>query len=157
MIPTNSPTRGQPNPSKNIFFHELGLVLYRKQSTRNPTRPNSPQRPYLISTIVLYCVTVGISTIILYCIGYINHSTVLCYGRYINHSTVLCYSRDNNHSTVLCYGRYINHSLYCSISTIILYCNSISTMVVLCCITVGIWTTILYCHSLQVTIKTNLL
>ena len=50
MKPTNSPTQGQPNPRKNrfkvafwttfsqqIFFRGLGLVLYRKQTTRNPT------------------------------------------------------------------------------------------------------------------------
>ena len=51
MKPTNSPTQGQPNP-RNIklkvafghffrqffFFRGLGLVLYRKQNTRNPTK-----------------------------------------------------------------------------------------------------------------------
>ena len=58
MKPTNSPTQGQPNPEKNhnrlkvafgrlfvtaFLFRGLGLILYRKQTTRNPTQPNSPQ------------------------------------------------------------------------------------------------------------------
>ena len=59
MKPSNSPTQGQPNPRKirlkvasgplfptaNIF-RGLGLVLYRKQTTINPTQPNSAQTPY---------------------------------------------------------------------------------------------------------------
>ena len=57
MKPTNSPTQGQPNPRKiglkvafgPLFFPQqivlrgLGIVLYRKQTTRNPTQPNSLQ------------------------------------------------------------------------------------------------------------------
>ena len=59
MKPTNSPTQGQHNPKKirlkwhlghffpqQIFFRGLGLILYRKQTTRNPTKQNSPQTPY---------------------------------------------------------------------------------------------------------------
>ena len=60
MKPINSPTQGQPNPRKitlkvavgplffthsNQFFSGLGLVLDRKQASRNPTQPNSPQTP----------------------------------------------------------------------------------------------------------------
>ena len=56
MKPTNSPTQGQPSPRKNrlksgiwghffphckYFFSGSGLILYRKQATRNPTQPNS--------------------------------------------------------------------------------------------------------------------
>ena len=62
MKPTNSPTKGQPNPRKNglkvgfgpllyhnkLFFRGLGLILYRKQTTRNPTQPNSPQATYVV-------------------------------------------------------------------------------------------------------------
>ena len=50
MKPTNFPTQGQPNPRKimdkggiwatfcprQIISHELGLILYRKHTTRNP-------------------------------------------------------------------------------------------------------------------------
>ena len=32
---------------QHIIFHGLGLVLYRKQTTRNLTQPNSPQTPYI--------------------------------------------------------------------------------------------------------------
>ena len=53
MKPTNSPTQGQPKPTKNRFesgilghffpqqmvFHGLGLVLCRKQTTRNLAQP----------------------------------------------------------------------------------------------------------------------
>ena len=60
MKPSNSPTQGQPNPRKirlksgiwatffpqQIIFRGLGLVLYRKQTTRNLTQSNSPQTPY---------------------------------------------------------------------------------------------------------------
>ena len=60
MKPTNSPTQGQPNPKKirlkvafgplfptaKYFFGGLGLVLYRKQTARNQTQPNSPQTPF---------------------------------------------------------------------------------------------------------------
>ena len=54
MKPTNSPTQekiglkvafGPLFPTANIFFGGLGLVLYRKQTTRNLTQPNSPQTP----------------------------------------------------------------------------------------------------------------
>ena len=58
MQPTNSPTQGQPNPGKfglkwhlihffpqQLFFRGLGLVLYGKQTTRNPTHPDYPQTP----------------------------------------------------------------------------------------------------------------
>ena len=58
MKPTNPPTQGQLNPRKlglkwhldhffphQIFFRGLGLVVYRKQTTRNLTQPNSPQTP----------------------------------------------------------------------------------------------------------------
>ena len=51
MKPTNSPSQGQPNPRKirlkwhlghffpqQIFYRGLGLILYRKQTTRNPTK-----------------------------------------------------------------------------------------------------------------------
>ena len=31
---------------QQMIFRELGLILYRKQTRRNPTRPNSPQTPY---------------------------------------------------------------------------------------------------------------
>ena len=57
-----SSTQGQPKPRKirwkvafgPLFFSPtatilllgLGLVLYRKQTTKNPTRPNSPRTPY---------------------------------------------------------------------------------------------------------------
>ena len=55
MKPTSAPAQGQPNPRRigfkvafgplfpavNTFFRGLGLVLYRKQTTRNPTQPNS--------------------------------------------------------------------------------------------------------------------
>ena len=58
MKPTDSPTRSQPNPRKvrlkvafgppfptaNIFSW-VGID-FRKQTTRNPTQPNSPQTPY---------------------------------------------------------------------------------------------------------------
>ena len=57
--PTNSPTQGQLNPEKNevksglwatfspqqIRVRGLGLVLYRKQTTRNLTKTKSPQTP----------------------------------------------------------------------------------------------------------------
>ena len=33
---------------RQIFFRGLGLILYRKQTTRNPTQPNSPQTPYYL-------------------------------------------------------------------------------------------------------------
>ena len=61
MKPTNSPTQGQPSPRKKVglrphfgsLFHHsksfsrgLGLVLCRKQTTKNPTQPNSPQTPW---------------------------------------------------------------------------------------------------------------
>ena len=60
MKPTNSPTQGQPNPTKirlkvafgplfptEMTFRGLGLVLYRKQTSRNllVTQSNSPQPP----------------------------------------------------------------------------------------------------------------
>ena len=58
MKPTNSLTQGQPNPRKIRLKAEfgprfptannirgLGLVLYRKQTTRNLIQPNSPQTP----------------------------------------------------------------------------------------------------------------
>ena len=62
MKPSNSPTQGQPNPRKigfkvafwatffpqRIVFRGLGLVLYRKQTTRNLTRPNYPQNTLLL-------------------------------------------------------------------------------------------------------------
>ena len=50
MKATDSPTQGQPNPREKkaksghwgTFSHsKLGLVLQRKQATRNPTQPNS--------------------------------------------------------------------------------------------------------------------
>ena len=31
---------------QQIIFRGLGLILYRKQATRNPTQPNSPQTAY---------------------------------------------------------------------------------------------------------------
>ena len=61
MKPTNSPTRGQPNPRKNRlkrgilghFFPQSNNIpwvgidfIYRKQTTRNPTKPHSPPTPY---------------------------------------------------------------------------------------------------------------
>ena len=70
MKPTNYPTTdGQPNARKKIglrggilgllffptaiffFFVGLGLVLYRKQTTRNPLQSNSPQTPLLMLVI----------------------------------------------------------------------------------------------------------
>ena len=30
---------------QQVIFRGLGLILYRKQTTRNPTQPNSPQAP----------------------------------------------------------------------------------------------------------------
>ena len=64
MKPTNSPTQGQPNPSEKlpqkwhlghffpqqIFFRGLGLILYRKQITRNLTQSNSPQTTYYLGS-----------------------------------------------------------------------------------------------------------
>ena len=58
--PTSTPTQRQANPRKNRFkvafwaalshskrcFRGLGLVLYRKQTTRNPTQPKCPQTLY---------------------------------------------------------------------------------------------------------------
>ena len=57
--PSNSPTQGQPTKEKlgekwhmghffpqQIVFRGLGLALYRKQTTRNLTQPNSPRTPY---------------------------------------------------------------------------------------------------------------
>ena len=58
--PTNSPTQDQPDPRKNrlkvafwttffpqqIIFRGLGLVLYRKQTTRNLTQPISQETAY---------------------------------------------------------------------------------------------------------------
>ena len=59
MKTASSPTQGQPNPRKirlkvafgplfptTITFRGLGLVLYRKQTIRNLTQPNSPRAPY---------------------------------------------------------------------------------------------------------------
>ena len=59
MKPTNSPTQGQLNQKKNrssVAFGPLfptandvswvGIGLYRKQTTRNLTQPNSPQTYY---------------------------------------------------------------------------------------------------------------
>ena len=53
--PTNSPTQGQPNPRKikllghffpqQLIFRGFGLVLCRKQNTRNLTQPSSAQTP----------------------------------------------------------------------------------------------------------------
>ena len=58
MKPTNSPTQGQAYRRKirlqaafgplfptAITFRWLGLIVYRKQTTRNPPQPNSPQTP----------------------------------------------------------------------------------------------------------------
>ena len=55
QLPNPRPTQPQKNQVKSgilghffpqqIFFRGLGLVLYRKQTTRNPTQPNSPQTP----------------------------------------------------------------------------------------------------------------
>ena len=59
MKPTNPPTQGQPNPWKirlkvafgplfptaKIIFRGLGLVLYRKQTTRILTQPDSAPTP----------------------------------------------------------------------------------------------------------------
>ena len=59
MKPSNSPTQGQPNPSNirlkvafgplsphsKYFFRGLGLVLYRKQTTRKLTQSHSPRTP----------------------------------------------------------------------------------------------------------------
>ena len=54
--PTNSPTQGQLYPRKNRLkvataniFSWVGIGLYRKQTTRKPTRPNSPQTPYIVN------------------------------------------------------------------------------------------------------------
>ena len=40
-------------PCEQIIFRGLGLILYWKQTTRNPTPPNSPQNtlPYIIHII----------------------------------------------------------------------------------------------------------
>ena len=38
---------------QQIFFGWLGLVLCRKQTTRNPAQPNLPQTPYTINSTVL--------------------------------------------------------------------------------------------------------
>ena len=59
MKPTNSPTQGPTQPKNNqgksgiwatfsqkqIFFRGMGLILHRKQTTRNPTQSNPPQTP----------------------------------------------------------------------------------------------------------------
>ena len=79
MKTSNSPTQGQPNPRKNrlkssiwvtFFPHSkycidigLGLVLHRKQTTRNLTQVHSPQTPYLIISGLFgwtFTATVGI-------------------------------------------------------------------------------------------------
>ena len=57
--PVHQPTRDKPDPRKNrlkvafgrsfsprkYFFHGLGVILYRKQTTRNTTQSNSWQTP----------------------------------------------------------------------------------------------------------------
>ena len=54
-LPNPRPTQHKKNEVKSgiwptfshrkIFFRGSGLILYRKQTTRNPTQPNSPQTP----------------------------------------------------------------------------------------------------------------
>ena len=67
MKPTNSSSQGQPNPTKirlkvalgplfpceQIIFLGLGLIVCRKQTTRNPTQPNFSANtlPWLIETV----------------------------------------------------------------------------------------------------------
>ena len=60
--PSNSATQGQPIPRKitskkrqlgHFSPRQLGLVLYRKQTTRNLTQPHYPQTPYLRGTIII--------------------------------------------------------------------------------------------------------
>ena len=65
MKPTNSPTQGQPNPSKirfkvafeplfptaNIFLRGLRFIFCRKLTTRNQTQPNSPPNTLMVTYI----------------------------------------------------------------------------------------------------------
>ena len=43
---------------QQIIFRGLGLVLFRKQTKRNPTQPNSPETPYELLTVVSLCARV---------------------------------------------------------------------------------------------------
>ena len=65
MKSTNSPTQGQPNPKKTWVksgiwatfphsFRGLALFLYRKQTARNLTQPNSPQTPYYLAVALAH-------------------------------------------------------------------------------------------------------
>ena len=83
MKPSNSPTQGQPNPRKNrlksgiwatffpqqIVFRGLGLVLYRKQTTRNLTQPHSAQTP---------CVPLWLLTLLVFFIAVFRHQKGRC-------------------------------------------------------------------------------
>ena len=88
--PTNSPTQGLPNPRKirskarfgplyphQIIFRGLGLVLYRKRTTRNLTQPDSLQTPYYATVfIVQYCRSFPTVCIVRF-VSYLPHITVL--------------------------------------------------------------------------------